>query len=110
MDDVEVLRALAAELYRLPTATDQQAAAAMDAADLILHMAGSAPIEPSERVSAALSALGGWNAAIDGLGDFLYAIEPIAARPGPYGTTVSISPVEARLLLSALRRPATGEG
>jgi hypothetical protein len=64
MDDVEVLRALAAELYRLPTATDQQAAAAMDAADLILHMAGSAPIEPSERVSAALSALGGWNEAI----------------------------------------------
>ena len=58
---------------------------------------------------AALSALGGRNEAIEGLSDFLYAIEPIAARPGPYGTTVSISPVEARLLLSALRRPA-GQG
>jgi hypothetical protein len=41
----------------------------------------------------------------DLLPDFLHAIEPIAARPGPYGTTVSITPNEARALVEILRRP-----
>lgn len=53
MDDL--IKRLIDELYHLPTATDEQAATCMDAADVLYALIGVTPVDPSERVAAALT-------------------------------------------------------
>jgi hypothetical protein len=54
----QLARVICDELYHLPTTTDAQAGTCMDAADLLLYLTGTRPVEPSDRISAALMPAG----------------------------------------------------
>lgn len=52
----KLARILCDELYRLPTTIEEQASTCMDAADLLLYLSGTMPVEPSDRIAAAIRA------------------------------------------------------